>query len=138
MARSNPVLSLLVAAALPLAAPAQGEEANPFLRATVWTGSIAQGSDRFPATFRIAPIEDARLKGEIVFSIDGTEMKLSFQGALRKAGGQRIVAFITDKVSGDVTYPGLYVGSVQGNVLAGTWEVPSAGQFDTFAVTLVK
>jgi hypothetical protein len=38
-------------------------------------------------------------------------------------------------VSGEVTHPGLYVGTVMGNTLAGTWEVPSSGQFDTFIVT---
>lgn len=46
------------------------------------------------------------------------------------------MALMTDKVSGDVTYPGLYDGAVGGNALAGTWEVPSAGQFDTFFVRL--
>lgn len=117
---------------------ASSAEANPFARSTIWKGSITQGTTTFPATFNIEPVHEGRLKGEITFSIDGNKMKLAFQGALRNVGGQRIVAIITDKVSGDVTYPGLYVGSVQGNTLAGTWEVPSAGQFDTFAVKLVE
>lgn len=124
--------------ALSAAAVALADEASPFAKATVWKGSITQGTTSFPATFNIEPVRAGRLRGEITFSIDGTTMKLAFQGALRNAGGQRIVAIITDKVLGDVTYPGLYVGSVQGNTLAGTWEVPSAGQFDTFAVKLVE
>jgi hypothetical protein len=115
---------------------AAAETADPFAKDSVWTGTIAQGAERFPATITIKAADMGRVAGEIRFTIGAAEAKLSFQGALRNVKGQKIVVWITDKKAGEVTYPGLYVASLSGKTLAGTWEVPSAGQFDTFSVTL--
>lgn len=66
--------------------------------------------------------------------MDGEQLALSFQGGERIVAGERIVVWITDRQSGNVTFPGLYIGQVNGDTLSGTWEVPSVGQFDTFEV----
>ena len=46
-----------------------------------------------------------------------------------------VIAWITDKKKGPVTYPGLYVGRIDGDRIAGTWQVPSARQHDEFSLT---
>lgn len=115
---------------------AAAESADPFAKESVWTGSIRQGSESFPATITLKVDDMARVTGEVRFTIDAAEAKLSLQGVLRNVKGQKMVVWITDKKAGDVTYPGLYVASLNGKTLAGTWQVPSAGQFDTFSVTL--
>jgi len=126
--------AVLVLVALSFGAAA--ESADPFAKESVWTGSIRQGSESFPATITLKVDDMARVTGEIRFTIDATEAKLSLQGVLRNVNGQKMVVWITDKKAGDVTYPGLYVASLNGKTLGGTWQVPSAGQFDTFSVTL--
>jgi len=38
----------------------------------------------------------------------------------------------TFKLFPDISYPGLYLGKLTGRELTGTWQVPSANQYDRF------
>jgi hypothetical protein len=112
-----------------------GDKKDPLLANTVWTGEIRQGTDAFPTTIYIQARDKDRVRGEIHFKIDGALNKLTFQGNV--IGGHSF-AWITDKKEGSVTYPGLYTGTINKDALSGTWQVPSAGQYDTFAVKMRK
>ena len=59
--------------------------------------------------------------------------RFSFEGVLL-AG--RLVFLVTDKLSGAVTYPGLYAAEfhTEGRVLEGTWRVPSYSQQGPFCL----
>ena len=102
---------------------------------TVWKGEIRQGGDTFPATIQITERNKDRIRGEIHFKTDSGLNKLTFQGNVIDGG---TVAWITDKKEGNVTHPGLYTGKVKGKTLSGNWQVPSAGQYDTFSVKLAE
>lgn len=67
--------------------------------------------------------------GEISLDFrDGRTGVLTFEGMI--VGDQ--VSWITDKKRGDVTFPGLYVGTLKEDSLTGIWRVPSFGQRDKF------
>jgi hypothetical protein len=102
---------------------------------TIWKGEILQGGAAFATTIFIQNRESDRIKGEIDFEVEHEFYKLTFQGNVI---GDDLVVWITDKLSGNVTYPGLYIGKVVGNQISGTWQVPSAGQYDQFSVSLVQ
>jgi hypothetical protein len=45
------------------------------------------------------------------------------------------IAYVTDRPSGSVTYPGLYEGEVSDAQVVGRWRVPSYDQEGEFALT---
>jgi hypothetical protein len=115
---------------------ARGDDEKDPLRAdTVWKGEIRQGTETFPTTIFIQQRDKDRIRGEIHFKTESGLNKLTFQGNVVEG---RTVAWITDKKEGNVTYPGLYTGTIKGKTLSGNWQVPSAGQYDTFAVKLAE
>jgi hypothetical protein len=89
----------------------------------------------FPTTIYILYRNGNRIKGEIDFNIPSGLGKLTFQGNVID---NNMVVWITDKKEGNVTYPGFYFGKISGNQITGTWQVPSASQYDRFSVTLVN
>ena len=112
-----------------------GEEKDPLAANTVWKGEIRQGTEVFPTTIYIKERDKDRIRGEIHFKTDRGVNKLTFQGNVVEG---RTVAWITDKKEGTVTFPGLYIGTLKGKSLSGVWQVPSAGQYDTFSVKLAE
>lgn len=128
------LLPAMVCACL-LAGDGRADELNSLQPDTVWKGEIDQGNGSFPTTIYIQHREKDRIKGEIDFQTTNGLNKLAFQGNV--IGGDTVV-WITDKLAGNVTYPGLYIGKIDGNRISGTWQVPSVGQYDQFSVSLVQ
>ena len=109
------------------------QQPDALQQGTVWQGSIHQGEEAFPTTITIAGRIGDRITGEIRFSVgSGPANVLAFEGNVVDA---HTVVWITDRRSGNVTYPGLYFGQIAGNRIAGVWQVPSAGQYDRFDVS---
>ena len=108
---------------------------DPLRQGSRWKGEILQGNQTFPTTIYISNRSGERIKGEIDFTTSSGLSKLTFQGNIID---RNTVAWITDKKEGNVTYPGLYVGKISGNQISGIWQVPSAGQYDRFTVTLAE
>ncbi|HUS24609.1 MAG TPA: hypothetical protein VM369_06650 [Candidatus Binatia bacterium] len=125
------VLSLVAGLGLAGAALA----ADPLQPNSVWRGEIRQGSAAFATTIYIKARDQDRVRGEIHFKVGDAVNKLTFQGDVIEG---RTVAWITDRKEGAVTYPGLYVGTLSENTLSGTWQVPSAKQYDRFTVKLAQ
>ncbi len=119
-----------------IAVPATAQQAQDLIRAgSRWQGEILQGNQRFPTTILVTERTGERIRGEVHFSVGSRLNKLTFQGNVID---NSTVIWITDKKEGNVTYPGLYLGKVNGNQISGIWQVPSAGQYDRFVVTLVR
>ena len=132
------VLALLAASeiAAPMPHKARAADEKDLVQPkTVWKGEIRQDGDVFPATIYINERDKERIKGEVHFKADGELFKLTFQG---NVVGRDTVVWITDKKEGNVTFPGLYIGKVQGKTISGSWQVPSAMQYDRFSVTLAE
>jgi hypothetical protein len=102
---------------------------------TIWKGKIQQGAEIFPATIFIQARNGDRLKGEIHFGAMSNPNKLTFQGNVIDS---KTVVWITDKKEGNVTFPGLYIGKINGSSIKGVWQVPSANQYDLFSVKLAN
>jgi hypothetical protein len=100
---------------------------------SAWKGQIRQGDSTFPATVHFSEREKDRVRGEVHFQGSDGWCQLTFQGNVIE--GQH-VAWITNRKAGNVTYPGLYIGKIEGKSITGVWQVPSAGQYDTFSVKL--
>jgi hypothetical protein len=112
------------------------DEKDPLRADTVWKGEIHQGTEVLTTTIYIKERDKDRIRGEIHFkSPRGNLAKLTFQGNVVDG---RTVAWITDKKEGNVTYPGLYIGTIKEKTLSGVWQVPSDGQYDTFSVELAE
>jgi hypothetical protein len=128
------LLFLAVIGIVVSASRAKAQADDPFRLGSHWKGQILQGSQSFPTTIYISDRTGDRIKGEIDF-LTSELNKLTFQGNIV---GHNTVVWITDKKEGNVTYPGLYFGTISGNQLSGTWQVPSANQYDRFTVSLVE
>jgi hypothetical protein len=100
---------------------------------SAWKGEIRQGESAFPATFYFTERNKERIRGEIHFQTPEEWCQLTFQGNI--IDGQQ-VAWITNRKAGNVTSPGLYIGKLDGKSIVGVWQVPSAGQYDSFSVKL--
>ncbi len=116
-----------------LITPAQKKD---YLNAkTVWNGQIQQDDETFSAKIFIHQRDGDRIKGEIHFRTQSGLNKLTFQGNILE---NNTVVWITDKKEGNATFPGLYIGKIEGKIISGTWQVPSANQYDKFSVKLVE
>lgn len=135
MTRAIFALSMLLGLAGAAVGVQAGEKTDALTVGSVWKGEIRQGNSAFPTTIYIRGREKVRIHGEIHFRVGAEVNKLVFQGDIVDG---RTVAWITDKLEGNVTFPGLYIGTLKGSSLSGTWQVPSVGQYDTFAVKLEK
>jgi hypothetical protein len=136
--------TLVAAFVLPLAAFCMGGAAgggapsggkDPVQPKTVWKGEIHQEGEVFPTTIYVNDRDKDRIKGEIHFKTQGGLCQLTFQGNVIDG---RTVAWITDKKEGEVTFPGLYIGKIDGSSITGVWQVPSAQQYDRFSVKLTN
>ena len=124
------------AAALPHRELPAGGGKDPVQAKTVWKGEIRQDDEVFPATVYINERDKERIQGEVHFESRGGELcKLTFRG---NVVDRQTVVWITDKKEGNVTFPGLYIGKVEGKTISGTWQVPSAEQYDRFSVKLAE
>lgn len=112
---------------------ARAAEKGPVQPKTVWKGEIRQDGAVFPATVYINERDQERITGEVHFTAGGELCKLTLQG---NVVDEKTVVWITDKKEGNVTSPGLYIGKVDGKTISGTWQVPSANQYDRFSVKL--
>jgi hypothetical protein len=112
-----------------------GDNKDPVQPRTVWKGEIRQDTEVFPTTIYINSRDRDRITGEVHFEVGGALNKLTFEG---NVVDRRTVVWITDKQEGNVTYPGLYIGKVEGKTISGTWQVPSANQYDRFTVKLAE
>jgi hypothetical protein len=100
---------------------------------SVWKGVCFQGDRVFGIQVKITKRTANDLWGEIDLDFrDGCAGKLTFEGMVE---GDR-VSWITDKKAGDVTFPGLYVGTLEGKSLSGVWRVPTFRQRDKFVLKL--
>src|SRR5262245_38166826 len=133
MKRLSAVLLAITAIFLVDVAARGGDAKDPLQAKSVWRGEIRQDAEVFPTIIFIHQRDKDRIKGEIQFTSDGELHKLTFEGNVLEGGK---VAWITDKKEGSVTFPGLYIGTIKGKTLSGVWQVPSAGQYDTFSVKL--
>jgi hypothetical protein len=130
------VLAAVVGTVFPLQQKALADNENsPIQPNTVWKGEIRQDRDAFPAAIYFQSRDKDRIKGEVHFTFQGDTCKLTFEGNVVDG---RTVVWITDKKEGNVTFPGLYIGKVEGKTITGTWQVPSAKQYDRFSVTLAE
>jgi hypothetical protein len=133
--RVGAILLSIAAIFLVRVAARAGEVKDALKAKTVWKGEIRQGSEVFPATIYVNERDKDRIRGEVHFTSRGELNTLTFQGNVIEGGK---VAWITDKKEGNVTFPGLYIGTIKGKTLSGVWQVPSAGQYDTFSVKLAE
>jgi hypothetical protein len=101
---------------------------------TVWKGQIEHGAEIFPTAIFIQQRNRDRVTGEIHFGWGQRLNKLTFQGNIVDGN---IIVWITNKKEGNVTFPGLYIGKINGNRISGSWQVPSANQYDRFSVVLL-
>src|SRR5688572_20930255 len=92
------------------------DEKDPLQPKTVWKGQIHQDGDAFPATIHITERDKERIKGEVHFQPGEELCKLTFEG---NVVDRQTVVWITDKKEGNVTFPGLYVGKVEGKTISG-------------------
>jgi hypothetical protein len=133
------VLALLPASGIVALTPQKAwadDEKDPVQPKTVWKGEIRQEGEDFPATIYINGRDNERIKGEVHFQDwHGDECKLTFHG---NVVDRQTVVWITDKKEGNGTFPGLYIGKVKGDTISGTWQVPSAKQYDRFSVKLAE
>jgi hypothetical protein len=111
------------------------DDKDPVQPMTVWKGAIRQDNEVFPTTIYFNSRVKDRIKGEVHFKSGGDLHKLTFDGNVVDG---RTVVWITDRKEGDVTFPGLYIGKVKGKTISGTWQVPSAKQYDRFTVKLAE
>jgi hypothetical protein len=125
----------LFAAVISSANELSAQEQKSIQQGSRWVGQIFQGNQSFPTTIYISDRNGNRMKGEIDFNTPSGRSKLTFQGNIID---NNMVVWITDKKEGNVTYPGLYFGKISGNKITGTWQVPSAGQYDRFSVMLIQ
>jgi hypothetical protein len=96
---------------------------------SVWTGHIRQDDESFPTTVFMWERDEGLLEGEIYFTTPEGLCELTFAGRIVD---ENTLVWITDRKTGDVTYPGLYVSKLDGHRIVGTWQVPSANQCDQF------
>jgi hypothetical protein len=101
---------------------------------TVWKGEITQETQTFPAVISIDERSGDLIKGKVDFMTSQGVGKLVFEGTVVDGS---IVVWMTDKLEGNVTYPGLYIGKLDANRISGTWSVPSAKQYGRFSVKRV-
>jgi hypothetical protein len=128
-----PLLAIMGLARISAREEPAGNGKDSFQAQTVWKGEIRQDGQIFPTMIYVTSRNGARVRGEIHFRTSSGLCKLTFQGNV--VDGRRVV-WITDKKSGNVTYPGLYLGKIEGNRITGVWQVPSADQYDSFSVSL--
>jgi hypothetical protein len=114
-----------------LCASSQAQGSDTLQAKSVWKGVILQDDQAFATTIYVETRNGERLTGEIDFVAQDVVKKLTFEGSV---ADHDIVAWITDKKEGEVTFPGLYIGKISGDQLSGTWQVPSAKQFGRFSV----
>ncbi len=139
--RVNPIVTLPLAVTIAVAifvignpfgslSRLKADEKDLFQPGSVWKGEIHQDGDVFKASCTIRERNRERLKGDLEFTTPrGSRGELTLEGKIVDGS---TVAWITDKKAGDVTYPGLYLGKLTGREFTGTWQVPSANQYDRF------
>ena len=120
------VARLLVAVTMVgwLAGTSRAGGEDPVQPDTVWKGEIYQGNNSFAATLHIQQREGDRIRGELDFVTNGGLNKLAFQGNIVDGD---VVVWITDKIAGNVTYPGLYIGKIEGDKISGLGKSPVPG-----------
>src|SRR5262249_25480200 len=114
------------------AAPTSSDPVQPD---TVWVGTIQQGGRALHTTIRITGRIKSNITGHIHFKGRAGAGRLSFEGTVTDG---RIISWITDRLEGEVTFPGLYIGRIENDTIEGEWRVPSWKQYDRFSVKLVK
>jgi uncharacterized protein (TIGR02996 family) len=100
------------------------------LRGTVLRGRLDRGGREFPATVLITARAGSRLAGSQTCRFRPGTGRWSIDGVV--AAGW--VAYVTDRMSGSVTYPGLYLGEVADGLVVGRWRVPSYDQEGEFSL----
>jgi uncharacterized protein (TIGR02996 family) len=94
-------------------------------------GTVKQDGAVFPTVIEIRGREGNLVQGRQECEFGHGTGKWSFSGVVL-AGW---FAYVTDRLSGSVTFPGLYQGKLTGQKVAGQWKVPSHGQGGKFAFT---
>ncbi|MDB5313656.1 MAG: hypothetical protein JWO38_7858 [Gemmataceae bacterium] len=93
-------------------------------------GTVDQVGRVFPATVAVTARAGSRLAGRQVCRFRPGTGRWSIDGVV--AAGW--VAYVIDRESGPVTYPGLYLGEVADGLVVGRWQVPSYCQEGEFAL----
>ena len=103
---------------------------NPGCR---WRGYVKQDGGRIFLEVTVDERDGSDVSGRLRLNFsDGSDGHLSFRGTIE---GDEIT-WRTTKVSGHVTSPGFYSGTIVDRRLTGTWQVPSWNQHDQFCLNL--
>src|SRR5262249_20840300 len=121
-----PLLGTGLALAAFLTAGVASQTLDALTAESAWAGTLKQGSRSYPTQLTLSSRQGNRFTGDLKLDFGHGRGHFSFEGVLL-AG--RLVFLVTDKVSGPVTYPGLYTAELrsQKGFLEGTWRVPSYG-----------
>lgn len=108
--------------------------ADGFTSGCRWRGTVKQGSKTFGLDFTVSERTGDRFTGRLRLDFnDGRVGFLKIQGAI---DGKKI-DWVTDRISGDVTYPGYYNGDLDNGSISGIWRVPTWNQCDEFCADLI-
>jgi hypothetical protein len=102
---------------------------DPFVVGARFRGTVEQDVSVFPSEFRITGRRGNRVEGQQKCRFRHGTGRWSFSGIVLA----NRIAYVTDRLSGYVTYPGLYQGEFAGDVAMGSWQVPSYYQGGTFS-----
>jgi hypothetical protein len=100
-----------------------------------WSGEIKQDQQTFTAAVLFTVRNSDRVAGEVEFKTSSGVGRLSLHGNVLESN---TVVWMTNRIDGNVTYPGLYIGKLDGDVIRGTWQVPSAAQYGRFTLRRVR
>ena len=85
----------------------------------------------FPTSVRVAARSGSRVEGRQECRFGHGTGRWSFSGVVLAGRA----TYVTDRLSGSVTFPGLYEGEVSDAQVVGRWRVPSCYQEGEFAFT---
>jgi uncharacterized protein (TIGR02996 family) len=117
-----------------------GEASDDAFRVgSLWRGDLRQGIYRFPTTLRVQSRSGNTFRGALRENFASMYGGQDVQGTFNIEGvflpGH--LAFLSGKIIGAGTGPGLYLATVEGRKLLGTWQVPP-GMNGTFDLALVS
>jgi uncharacterized protein (TIGR02996 family) len=108
-----------------------GPGSDPLQAATTWKGQVEQNSRIFPTRMQVRRREGNFITGEMRCQFESGAGEWTYEGVVMGPH----VAYVTDRKSGSVTYPGLYLGRLDGVKFTGRWRVPSFSQEGDFRLT---
>jgi uncharacterized protein (TIGR02996 family) len=97
---------------------------------TSWRGEVEQDGRIFPTLMRVFRRRGNVIEGDMRCKFDVDRFgRFSYDGVVIGP----YVAFVTDRKSGTVSYPGLYIGRIEEETIKGWWQVPCYFQKGEFS-----